>query len=120
MNVTCPNCATVYRVDPAKVPEGGVRARCNICSAVFAVRRDGEAQDRAAPVAAGMPASPPPVPVAPLMLMLASVTAGSMLSTVVVSTRSYVPHLLERSGAIDLPYAPSRVARRSEVIDEVR
>ena len=26
MNVTCPNCATVYRVDPAKVPESG-RAR---------------------------------------------------------------------------------------------
>src|SRR3712207_4468441 len=42
MNVTCPNCATVYRVDPAKVPEGGVRARCNVCSAVFAVRREGE------------------------------------------------------------------------------
>ena len=41
MNVSCPNCATVYRVDPAKVPETGVRARCSICSAVFAVRRDG-------------------------------------------------------------------------------
>ena len=44
MNVTCPNCATVYRVDPAKVPAGGVRARCSVCSAVFAVRRDGEAE----------------------------------------------------------------------------
>jgi predicted Zn finger-like uncharacterized protein len=42
MNVTCPNCATIYRVDPAKVPQGGVRARCNVCSAVFAVRREGE------------------------------------------------------------------------------
>ncbi|MBA2627168.1 MAG: zinc-ribbon domain-containing protein, partial [Gemmatimonadales bacterium] len=40
MNVTCPNCATTYRVDPAKVPEAGVRARCAVCSAVFAVRRD--------------------------------------------------------------------------------
>ena len=36
MNVTCPNCATIYRVDPAKVPEAGVRARCAVCSAVFA------------------------------------------------------------------------------------
>ena len=36
MNVTCPNCATIYRVDPAKVPESGVRARCSVCSAVFA------------------------------------------------------------------------------------
>lgn len=40
MNVTCPNCATVYRVDPSKVPEAGVRARCAVCSAVFAVRRE--------------------------------------------------------------------------------
>jgi predicted Zn finger-like uncharacterized protein len=44
MNVTCPNCATVYRVDPAKVPAAGVRARCNVCSAVFAVRREGDAE----------------------------------------------------------------------------
>ena len=50
MNVTCPNCATVYRVDPAKVPEAGVRARCNVCSAVFAVRREME-QGRPAPAA---------------------------------------------------------------------
>src|SRR5438874_9728675 len=28
VNVTCPSCETVYRVDPAKVPPGGVRARC--------------------------------------------------------------------------------------------
>ncbi|MBA3895303.1 MAG: zinc-ribbon domain-containing protein, partial [Gemmatimonadales bacterium] len=40
MNVTCPNCATVYRVDPAKVPEAGVRARCAVCSAIFAVGRE--------------------------------------------------------------------------------
>ena len=40
MNVTCPNCATVYRVDPVKVPEAGVRARCAVCSAVFAVNRE--------------------------------------------------------------------------------
>lgn len=40
MNVTCPNCATVYRVDPVKVPDAGVRARCTVCSAVFAVRRE--------------------------------------------------------------------------------
>ncbi|PYP73093.1 MAG: hypothetical protein DMD41_06940, partial [Gemmatimonadetes bacterium] len=31
MNVTCPTCETVYRVDPARVPAGGVRARCAVC-----------------------------------------------------------------------------------------
>ncbi len=39
MNVTCPQCATVFRVDPAKVPEGGVRARCSVCSGLIAVHR---------------------------------------------------------------------------------
>ncbi len=68
MNVNCPNCATVYRVDPAKVPEGGVRARCSICSAVFAVRRDAEAPERptasvaSAPAAMPTPAASPPPP----------------------------------------------------------
>jgi predicted Zn finger-like uncharacterized protein len=80
MNVTCPNCATIYRVDPAKVPAGGVRARCNVCSAVFAVKREGEA-DKAPPAArlepvraeparpepprAAMPTGIPPQPPSP-------------------------------------------------------
>jgi predicted Zn finger-like uncharacterized protein len=37
MNVTCPECSTVYRVDPRKVPPGGVRARCSSCNGVIAV-----------------------------------------------------------------------------------
>jgi predicted Zn finger-like uncharacterized protein len=52
MNVTCPNCATVYRVDPAKVPEAGVRARCNVCSAVFPVGRESPAPRAAVPAQA--------------------------------------------------------------------
>jgi predicted Zn finger-like uncharacterized protein len=64
MNVTCPNCATVYRVDPAKVPEAGVRARCAVCNAVFAVHREGVPARPSAPspVASGVPAPPPPAP----------------------------------------------------------
>ncbi len=37
MNVSCPQCSTVYRVDPAKVPAGGVRARCSTCSGIIQV-----------------------------------------------------------------------------------
>lgn len=37
MNVSCPQCSTVYRVDPAKVPDGGVRARCSACGGVIPV-----------------------------------------------------------------------------------
>lgn len=38
MNVTCEGCGTTYRVDPAKVPAAGVRARCATCDQVFWVR----------------------------------------------------------------------------------
>ena len=37
MNVTCPECRSVFRVDPAKVPTGGVRARCAVCGGVMPV-----------------------------------------------------------------------------------
>ncbi len=37
MNVQCPSCETVYRVDPAKVPAEGVRARCAVCSFAIAL-----------------------------------------------------------------------------------
>ncbi|HVF41183.1 MAG TPA: zinc-ribbon domain-containing protein [Gemmatimonadaceae bacterium] len=50
MNVSCPECSTVYRVDPAKVPQGGVRARCSSCGGVIPV---------------GMAAAPAPAPLAP-------------------------------------------------------
>ena len=43
MNVSCPQCSTVYRVDPAKVPAGGVRARCSTCSGVIPVGMPGSA-----------------------------------------------------------------------------
>jgi predicted Zn finger-like uncharacterized protein len=38
MNVTCPHCATVFRVDPAKVPAGGARARCSRCAGIIPVQ----------------------------------------------------------------------------------
>jgi predicted Zn finger-like uncharacterized protein len=41
MNIRCPQCQTVFRVDPERVPVGGVRARCARCNAVFALSRSG-------------------------------------------------------------------------------
>lgn len=48
MNVTCPDCRSIFRVDPAKVPTGGVQARCSVCGAVIPV-----AEARAPAMAAG-------------------------------------------------------------------
>jgi predicted Zn finger-like uncharacterized protein len=49
MNIRCPNCQTVFRVDPAKVPPDGIRAKCSRCGYAF----------RVAP-----PGTPPSVPIA--------------------------------------------------------
>ena len=40
MNLACPECSTVYRVDPARVPENGVTVRCRECEAAFRVDAD--------------------------------------------------------------------------------
>ncbi len=60
MNVQCTSCRTVFRVDPRKVPEGGVRARCSICRSVFEV--PAPSADGKAGAAAAAPESPAPTP----------------------------------------------------------
>ncbi|MBW3533717.1 MAG: zinc-ribbon domain-containing protein [Gemmatimonadetes bacterium] len=42
MTVQCTTCSTSFPVDPAKVPPGGVRARCSSCGAIFRVERSAE------------------------------------------------------------------------------
>src|SRR5207247_1633798 len=67
------SCETVYRVDPGKIPPGGLRARCAVCSNVFPVNVPAGAAvlprgaDTAPPVAAAQraPAAPGGVVAAP-------------------------------------------------------
>jgi predicted Zn finger-like uncharacterized protein len=37
MNVQCPVCRAVYRIDPGRIPPGGVRAGCARCDAAFLI-----------------------------------------------------------------------------------
>lgn len=46
MNIRCPECATVFRVDPTRVPPSGVRARCSRCKASFRITPDGLGESR--------------------------------------------------------------------------
>ena len=85
MNVTCPECATVFRVDPAKVPAGGVRARCSVCRAVFPVGLAEAAG--AAPVAAVAP----PVSAAPVFVERAVPPPGAVLRWCRSLRRSHAP-----------------------------
>jgi predicted Zn finger-like uncharacterized protein len=40
MNVACPECGSQFRVDPAKIPEAGVRARCSVCGGIISLTRE--------------------------------------------------------------------------------
>ena len=37
MNVMCQDCQSIFRVDPARVPPNGVRARCSVCGAILRI-----------------------------------------------------------------------------------
>ena len=37
LTVVCPECQVIYRIDPSRVPPGGLRARCTSCGAVIAI-----------------------------------------------------------------------------------
>ena len=37
MNVMCQDCQSIFRVDPARVPPNGVRARCSVCGAIVRI-----------------------------------------------------------------------------------
>ena len=69
MNVSCPQCSTTYRVDPAKVPQGGVRARCSSCGGVIPVGMSAEVSTRKTPVAVQPRTPTPPRPVTPVRPM---------------------------------------------------
>ncbi len=62
MNIACPTCATTYRVDPAKIPATGVRARCQVCAAVFPISANGTAPSPRPSTVAGAPAQRPAIP----------------------------------------------------------
>lgn len=75
MNVGCPQCSSIFRVDPAKVPPGGVRARCSICGGVIPVP-----EPTAELIAAG-PQPPPPVPRTTGQYSRRTPTAGMVAAT---------------------------------------
>lgn len=43
MNVACPECHTVYRLDPVRIPEAGARTRCRECGTAILLSADAAA-----------------------------------------------------------------------------
>ena len=69
MNVRCPQCQATFRVDPERVPAGGIKARCARCSNVFELTRAGATAPPPGPRlvenAASERPAPRPIPVGP-------------------------------------------------------
>lgn len=70
ITVTCPSCSTTFPVDPAKIPEGGVNARCSSCGDVFRVEKPVEPEplptlEDFAPDEPEVSAPPPEAPAEP-------------------------------------------------------
>lgn len=59
MTVSCPDCKSVFRVDPSKVPATGVRARCSVCGGVIVIA-GGTLLVSVTPVAGAQPPRPTP------------------------------------------------------------
>jgi predicted Zn finger-like uncharacterized protein len=63
MNVSCPECRSVFRVDPGRIPGASVRARCAVCGGVITVSREGASSAPTPAAATAIPAlQRPPAP----------------------------------------------------------
>jgi predicted Zn finger-like uncharacterized protein len=70
MNVSCPDCRSIFRVDPAKVPPAGVRARCSVCGGVISIpapagQNTPPTGSQRTPPSSSEPAQAPPRPTPP-------------------------------------------------------
>lgn len=111
MNVSCPQCKTVFRVDPDKVPTDGVRARCSICGGVFEVGSE-ESEARLAAVAA--PAVPEQgIAEAPAVAQSPPEPAPDIVAVEV----EMEARVIELPGDADAPPTPTDI-QPEEVIEE--
>lgn len=75
MNVTCPECRSVFRVDPAKLPGSSVRARCSVCGGVIVIAAGADARAEFATATAGGVATPSSDAAAPWRASIATPAA---------------------------------------------
>jgi predicted Zn finger-like uncharacterized protein len=60
MNIRCPQCQTVFRVNPERIPPQGVRARCARCGGTFTVYPPSKQAGQEAPAKPSRPEAPQP------------------------------------------------------------
>lgn len=106
MNVSCPECGSVFRVDPAKVPVSGVRARCSVCGGVIPIGSTGR-------IESDFTASVPDPMVTPMSraqaaMTPATATAAAHPTPAVFRTLAPTPAAVPRQAApVVAPVAPA-------------
>ncbi len=99
MTVSCPDCRSIFRVDPAKVPATGVRARCSVCGGIIVVSGGtGPMRTTARTPVSAVAASP----FAGVPSVTGSVASGSSPSVPRTPARAMTPPIV--------PPVPTRVA----------
>lgn len=100
MNVACPECRSVFRVDPSKLPAAVVRARCSVCGGLitvtpsssvrdeFASPRDQSARAQTAAPSAHMASSSGARPMSPFATTGPTAPSGSAAAS---TTASHAP-----------------------------
>ena len=119
MNVSCPECRSVFRVDPTRIPATGVRARCSVCGGVIILGAGSSIEEEFGPPVTRA-ASGGSVGVAMAGLLERAVVASSVdpdleLEVVAPSTPAAArpaPMTSTASAAIETPAAPAPPPRR--------
>ena len=132
MNVTCPECSSVFRVDPAKIPLAGIRARCSVCGGVIAIGERGRIDEdftaaRAAPtmqtparprssVSAPLPPRPPvSMPTPPQPMHAGFAAAASQPAVAAASAAVATAPAPQPPAPSPQPQAPSRMSPFSQM-----
>lgn len=104
MNVGCPECRSIFRIDPAKLPGVAVRARCTVCGGVIAIAAVGSAREDFM-----TPTSSAPAPATPSTVPAASPPASAATTPARSATPPAPPPFAPRPAA-PLGTTPSRGA----------
>lgn len=99
MNIRCPHCQTMFRVNPDRIPAGGVRAKCARCGDTFLVS------------GAPPPPAPGPQPPRPPATAQQAAEAATPTEPVTDPSRSAPPTGVPAFGARDPKQKAERLAR---------
>ena len=111
MNIRCPKCQTVFRVNPARIPASGARAKCARCGETFTIAPP-QPGSTPAPSQTGAAAAPPQAGSAPMQPRAGSVPVQPRAGSAPVQPRAGMPAVPQARPAASEPRSAPRPDRR--------